>query len=186
MKPFILTPLAVGALALGLCLNAPAGTNSGEVDFGKLGEPVKGSKYVEVNIGKNLISLAARLVEKQQPEAAALLRSVQLVRVNVLGLVDANRSDTEKRVGEIRTQLAGQGWERIVAVQEQSGEDVAIFVKARSDEALEGLVVTVVDGQKKEAVFVNIVGNIKPEQIASVGEALNIEPLKKIGEATQK
>jgi len=66
-----------------------------------------------------------------------------------------------------------------VAVQKK-GEDVGVFLKTRGEETIEGLVVTVLDG-RKEAVLVNIVGDIKPEKIAVVGEKLNIDPLKKIG-----
>lgn len=186
MKRSINQFMALAILAAGLNLDAFAGTNPGEVDFGKLGEPDKGGKYIEVNLGRNLISLAARLVEKHQPEAAKLLRSVQLLRVNVVGLGDDNRADTEKRVRGVRSQLDKQGWERIVTVQEQNGEDVGIYIKSRADEALEGIVITVLDGRKKEAVFVNIVGDIKPEQIAALGEALNIDPLKKFGAAAKK
>jgi hypothetical protein len=186
MKRSINQFMAVAILATSLNLGALAGTSPGEVDFGKLGEPDKGGKYIEINLGRNLISLAAKLVDKHQPEAAKLLRSVQLLRVNVVGLGDDNRADTEKRVRGIRTQLDKQGWERIVTVQEQSGEDVGIYIKVRADEALEGVVVTVLDAGKKEAVFVNIVGDIKPEQITALGEALNIDPLKKIGAAAKK
>ena len=181
MKRSINQFLALAVLAAGLNLNAYAGTNPGEVDFGKLGEPDSGGKYIEVNLGRNLISLAARLVEKREPEVAKLLRSVQLLRVNVIGLKEDNRSETEKRVKNIRGQLDKQGWEHIVTVQEQNGEDVGVYIKSRADEALEGIVITVLDGRKKEAVFVNIVGDIKPEQVAALGEALNIDPLKKIG-----
>lgn len=186
MKRSINQLMALAVLAAGLNLNAFAGTSPGEVDFGKLGAPDQGGKYIEVNLGRNLISLAARLVEKREPEAAKLLRSVQLVRVNVVGLGDDNRADTEKRVRSIRSQLDKLGWERIVTVQEQSGEDVGVYVKARADEALEGVVVTVLDAGKREAVFVNVVGDIKPEQIAALGEALNLDPLKKIGGAVKK
>jgi D-alanine-D-alanine ligase len=99
---------------------------------------------------------------------------------------DDNRADTQKRVRSIRSQLDKLGWERIVTVQEQNGEDVGIYIKSRADEALEGIVITVLDDRKKEAVFVNIVGDIKPEQIAALGEALNIDPLKKIGGSMKK
>lgn len=186
MKRSISQFVALAILAVGLNLNAYAGSSPGEVDFGKLGEPDKGGKYIEINLGRNLISLAARLVDKHEPEAAKLLRSVQLLRVNVVGLSDDNRADAEKRVRGIRSQLDKLGWERIVTVQEQNGEDVGIYIKARADEALEGIVITVIDGRKKEAVFVNIVGDIKPEQIAALGEALNIDPLKKIGGSVKK
>ena len=49
-----------------------------------------------------------------------------------------------------------------------------------TDDSVEGLVVTVIDSSKKELVFVNLVGNIKPEQIATIGKRLNIDPLAKL------
>jgi hypothetical protein len=39
---------------------------------------------------------------------------------------------------------------------------------------------------KDEVVLVNIVGDIKPEQVAALGEGLDIKPLEKIGEALKK
>jgi hypothetical protein len=179
MKRSLTQSLWLALLAAGLCTSALIASQPGEVDFGKLGQADKGGKYIEVNVGRNLLSLAAKLIDKQQPEAAKLLRSVQLVRVNVIGLSDSNRDDIQKKVGNIHAQLGQASWDRIVTVQEdQNREDVSVFVKSRGDEALEGVVVTVVDGGKKEAVLVNIVGDIKPEQIAALGEALNIDPLK--------
>ena len=131
MKRSISFLLSVAVVAARLTIQAHAEPRPGEVDFGKIGEPDSGGKYVEINLGRNLISLAARLVEKHQPEAGKLLRSVELVRVTVLGLTEGNRKATEKRVHEIRSQLDKQGWERVVTAQEKSGEDVGIFVKAR-------------------------------------------------------
>jgi virulence-associated protein VapD len=187
MKRSIRQLIAVVAVAAGVSFRLQAAeTSPGELDFGKLGEPNNGSRFVEVNIGRNLISLAARFVDKPQPEVAKLLRSVQRVRVNVVGLTDENKEGTSKRIADIRSKLDKEGWERIVTVQEQKGEDVGVYVKARGDEALEGVVVTVMNEQSKEAVFVNVVGDIKPEQIAALGEALDIDPLKKIGAAAKQ
>ena len=42
----------------------------------------------------------------------------------------------------------------------------------------------VVEMKRNGEVFANVVGDIKPEQLAMLGEKLNIEPLKKIGEVT--
>jgi len=173
-------------LAGGFNLNAHADVSPGEVNFDRLSEPGQGTKYVDITLGRNFISLASRLVEKQKPEVGQLLRSVESIRVNVVGLTDENRKGAEKRVLAIRAQLDKQGWQRIVTVQEKGGEDVGIFIKARGDEALEGVVVTVLDGKKQEAVLINIVGDLKPEQIAALGDALSIDPLKKAGSAVKK
>jgi len=156
----------------------------GLVDFGKFTAPGNGSEFVEVQVRSNLLNFAAILVEKEEPDAAKLLRSVQLVRVNVVGLTDANREEMRKRVKDIRANLEGHGWERNVNVQGKDGEDVGVYIQMQGSTALAGVAVTVVDRQN--VVLVNLVGDIRPEQIAALGEKLNIQPLKKIGEAVKQ
>src|SRR5205814_5022823 len=112
-----------------------------------------------------------------------LLRGRHLIRVNVIGLDNDNRADMQKRVKTIREELNAKGWERVVVAQ-QRDEDVGVYLKTRGAEAVEGLVVTVLDG-KREVVLINIVGDIRPEKIALIGERFNIEPLKKVGRSVE-
>jgi hypothetical protein len=156
----------------------------GQVDFGKFGPPQTGGEFVEVNLNSSLISLAAKVVEKDEPEVARLLNSVQMVRVNVIGLNDDNRADLAKRALKIRKELDTKGWERIVTAQKED-QDVGIFLKTEGKDTVKGVVVMVMDGNK-EAVFVNVVGDIKPEQLAMLGDKLHIDPLKKAGKAWKK
>ena len=155
----------------------------GYVDFGKF-TPAAGGEFVEVNVNNNLICMAAKFVEKQQPDVAKMLRGIQRVRVNVIGLNDQNRADLEQRVKTIRENLDQQGWQRVVTAV-QAKEDVGVYLKTRGEEAVEGLVVTVIDGGQ-EAVFINVVGDIRPDKLAELGEKLNIEPLKKLGGELKK
>jgi len=185
MKDLICRTLTLSALIASAGLAVSAENNPpGYVDFGTLPAPSSGGEFVEVNVKNNLISMMARLAEKNEPEVADLLRHLQMVRVNVIGLDDGNRAEIEKRVKKIRSDLDSHGWERVVTAQKKD-EDVGIYLKMRGAEAVEGVVVTVIDGNH-EAVLINIVGDIKPEKIAEVGERLNIEPLKKIGQAIEK
>ena len=181
MKQMIHYSLAVAVIAAGINLNALADSPPGQVDFGKI-TPARGGEFVEIQVKSNLLSLAAQSVEKQQPDVAKLLRSVQLVHVNVVGLTDENRAEMEKRVRQIRHDLDAQGWEQNVTVQQKDGQDIGVYTKTRNGEALAGLAITVFD-PKKEAVLVNIVGDIKPEQVAALGEKLDIKPLKDVGAA---
>ena len=172
-----LKTLAITLTAVTLTFAAQAQTDSaGFVDFGQL-TPPKAGEFVEINIGKTLINLAARIVQTTETDAAELLRGLQRVRVNVVGLDDDNRSEMEGRVGEIRAKLNREGWEPIVTVKDKT-DDVAVYLKTRGEEAVEGIVVTVLEG-KRQAVLINIVGNIDPEKIAVIGEKLNIPPLRK-------
>lgn len=170
---------AILPAAIGLNLHAD-NLPPGYVDFGKL-SPASGAEFVQVHITSNMISMAAGLAEKSQPEIAELLRGIKRVQVNVIGLTEENRADMEQRVKTIRNQLEAQGWEAAVTVQDRK-EDVGIYIKTHGDKAVQGLVVTVLDG-KKEAVLVNIVGDIRPEKLSAIGERFNIDPLKKIGGA---
>jgi hypothetical protein len=174
---------ALSAIAASSGVHADA-TAPGYVDFGKFSPPASGGEFVEVQVRSNLLSMMARLAEKNDPDVADMLRGLQLVRVNVIGLDDENRAEMEKRVKKIRGELDAQGWERVVTAQKKD-EDVAIYLKMRGQEAVEGVVVTVIE-RNHEAVLVNIVGDLKPEKIAALGEKLNIDPLKKIGQEIGK
>lgn len=155
----------------------------GQVDFGTF-RPETGTAFIEVNLPSSLINLAAKFVEKQEPEVAKLLQGLKQVRVNVIGLTDDNKSDLEKRVQKVRNELSGRGWERLVTAQKE-GQDVGVFMKMDKDSAVQGLAVTVIESGK-QAVFVNVVGDIKPEQLTMLGERLHIDQLKDLPPREEK
>src|SRR5439155_533363 len=92
-------PVMECCLATGVCADNPS---AGYVDFGKFSPPASGGEFVEVHIKSNVISMVARLVEKSEPDVAELIRGLQLIRVNVIGLDEENRAEMEKRVKKIR------------------------------------------------------------------------------------
>jgi len=96
----------------------------------------------------------------------------------VVGLDDTNRDATTDRVMKVRQELARDGWEQIVEARGKKQDDVAIFVKQRDGEVIDGIVVTVIDERKKEAVLVNVVGRIKADSLAAIGERFDIPQLK--------
>jgi hypothetical protein len=166
---------AIAVAAVGFSVNAEP-SSSGIVDFGKLMAPTSGGEFVEVNVSSNVISLISRLAKDNEPEIKDVIAGLQQVRVNVVGLDDGNRDQMKERVKSVRGQLDGQGWERVVTAQEKD-EDVAIFIKTKGSESVQGIVVTVISGDK-EAVLVNVVGDIQPDKLALIGQKFNIDPLK--------
>lgn len=177
----------VGVSLLATLLATPlmAGDNTaGLVDFGSLTPSKSGSEFVEVNINDNIISMAARLTEGTEPDVSVLLKGLKRIRVNVIGLAEDNRADVIARMKQIQSELEGKQWERIVSVQ-QDKEDVKVFIKIQGSEAVEGLAILILSDDK-EAVLVNIVGSIRPEQLATIGARFDIEPLKKAGDAAAK
>jgi len=174
---------ALASAAVSLAAAEPAAPiasdASGYVDFGQLVPSAEG-KFVEINLSPGLLKFAATCVAKQEPQASALLGNLKHVRVNVVELSDRNREQTLERVKAVRQELATQGWTPMVNVREQpKGDDVQIFAKMRGDEAIEGLVVTVIDSNH-EVVLVNIVGDIKAEQIATLADRFDIDSLKHV------
>jgi len=181
MKRSLRSSFAAATLGAVFALSSFAADDAGQVDFGQL-IAADGCKFVEVNLQSGLIKFVAKIAASEDPEAAELLRNIKHVRVNVIGLNDSNRAATLQQVATIRADLARKGWEKIVTVREgadKDGDDVAIFMKSRGDEAIEGLVVTVVSKQG-EAVLVNVVGDIRAEQLAKLGERLDLEPMRKL------
>jgi len=176
----LIKKLTVGLLVFPVVLGMNAGAAPllpGQVDFGQF-TPANGAEFVDVNLPASLITLAAKFVEKQEPDVAKLLHGIKMVRVNVLGLTDQNRGEVEARVKAIRADLGSSGWERLVTVM-NDGQDVGVYLKMDEKSIIQGLAVVVLDG-KKQAVFVNIVGNIRPEQLTMLAERLQIEPLKNL------
>lgn len=180
MKTPLRSFLFATACAAGLALSANFASAAipGEIDFGPLLVGASGTKSVEINLPEPLLAFAATIAKCQDADAAALIKDLKHIRVNVLGLDDKNRADITARVQKIRTELAAQGWLRAVNVQD-NGDDVAVLIKIGERSAIEGLAVTVIS-KNNEAVFVNIVGNIDPARIAALGEKYGIDPLKQI------
>jgi len=185
MKRSIIALIGTATLALCPALTLKAeNTPPGHVDFGKFAPSSSGAEFVEVNLTSSLITLASKLVEKEDAEVGKLLKCLQSVRVTAIGLDDENRADLKKRAEKIRAEMENKGWERIVTAQKED-KNVGVYLKSRDKDTVEGIVVLAIEGDSK-AVFVNIVGDIKPEQISRLGEKLHIDPLKKLGEATEQ
>src|SRR5262249_41506332 len=107
-----MTPVMIGTVAICAVLSAgvrAADLMPGEVDFGSFSPRKNGGEFVEVNVPSGLISLAARLVEKDEPDVAKLLGGLKLVRVNVIGLDSENQPELQKRAEKVRTDLSTKG-----------------------------------------------------------------------------
>ena len=180
MNNLLRSSLAAATISLAFIVSAQAvEADAGAIDIGQLMPSAKG-QFVEINLSRAMLKFAARIAARQEPEAAELIRNLKSIRVNVIGLDDSNRTGTIEQIESVRRKLEAQGWTRMVTVREKNdGDNVDIHVKQQGEESIDGLVVTVID-RKGEAVFVNIVGNIKADQIAQIADKFDIEPLRKV------
>ncbi|MBI3884797.1 MAG: DUF4252 domain-containing protein [Opitutae bacterium] len=188
MKNLLRSTLAAAALSAAFSVSASAASANPEPGFVDMAAflPAAKGEYVEVNLSPGLLKFVAKLAAHEDADAAELIGSLKRVRVNVVKMDDANRADTLAKIEAVRRQLEGAGWTQVVTVRERhDGDNVDVHVKQHADESIEGLVVTVIDHQG-EAVFVNLVGNIRAEQLTKIADKLDIQALKKVHVKTDR
>lgn len=144
----------------------------GYVDFAaleKIGEEAK----VEVNLKSPMLGLVSKFID-DDPELRNMMANLKLVRVRVYDLTPAIEKAFMSAGSETTAKLDKSGWERVVRVRERD-ERVDIYFKpsAKSD-FIEGVLIIAVDD---EAVFVNIVGEMRPEDVARISEHFNIDDI---------
>ncbi len=142
----------------------------GYVDFGELNSAY-GEPAVEINIGPALIGFVGALAGDDDPEVAAVFDKLKAVRVNVYK-VDGDASLAIDHIKEVASTLESREWVPIVTVRDE-GEHVRIFVKM-SGEKIDGLTVMAAEDDD-EAVFINVIGEIDPEDLSKVTDSLDID-----------
>lgn len=142
----------------------------GYVDFGRL-DAIYGEPRVMINIGGPLMKLlAAAASASEDPEAAAMMKGLEGVRVNVYDTA-GNTEPAMAMMLDAKAALEAEQWLPIVQVREE-GENVQMFTRL-DGEMMQGMAIMVVN--EEEAVFLNILGNIDPAQVGRVMEQLNVD-----------
>ncbi len=139
----------------------------GYVEFGELSS-VYGEPKVMINIGGSLLNFMSAAT-KDDPEASKVLQGLKGVRINVYS-TEGQTGPALEQLTKVKAMLMNQDWEAVVQVKE-SGEEVQIFMKM-DDESIQGLVVMAVDGD--EAVFINIMGMIDPNNLAELMDQFDV------------
>lgn len=149
---------------------------AGYVDFEELGLVNEFEPSIEVFLKGPLLKLAREAVKHDEPDLAGALDNIKLIRVNVFDLDEIDGFDTKdllQRTKKLATNLEKQGWEIAIRVRERH-EHVYVYLLPGKNEDIDGLVVMVIEDDD-QAVFVNIVGTIDPEQIGRIGHSIHID-----------
>jgi len=175
-------------MALALC--APLGwaqSKGFDFDWSKLAP--KSVETVEVNLDGNMLRMASRFLNskgKNSEEAAAkeLLQNLQGIYVRSFrfaGPGEYSLADVDK----FRSQFNGGGWNKIVDVRStrQGGDNAGVYLKSDGDQ-IQGIVV--IAAEPKELTVVNILGNIRPEQIQELGGKFGIPDIALPDEAKKQ
>lgn len=145
----------------------------GYVDFGELLESY-GEPKVQIDLNGVMLKFIAKLSQDKNKGTMDFIDNLRAVRVVVYDIKDDNQEALET-VKRLSKKIKAEHWMQIVAINEKS-DNTHIFTKM-TGEVIDGLVVMSVSGDKQggEAVFINIVGNISPENIGKVTDSLNID-----------
>ncbi len=157
------------SLAMGACgITAPK-SNDGYADLESLGMRDT-DRVISLSIGPALLHFAARHMD-EDPETRELLRSLDGVRIRIYE-IDGDASRVNQRIFTMSQHLQEDGWQPVVLVREQN-EEVHMLMRLEGDH-ISGMTVLVSDGES-EAVIVNLMGEIRPEQFGDVMVALDVE-----------
>jgi hypothetical protein len=139
----------------------------GYVDFGQLDE-IFGEPSVHIAVGPSLLNMVGALSANDDPETAALFKRLKGVRIQVFensSLVgDAAAGNAADYVKTISSRLGAAGWESVAMVN-SAEEQLRVFMKINGA-VVEGMTVMTVD--EGEATFINVIGNLNPEELDKV------------------
>lgn len=157
--------------------NYPSYVDFNQFDFFKNHE-----KKVEVFIRPSILKFAAKATSKEDPELSNLLENLKMISVDVFQMDDIKVQEIKSIIDNVSKKLKSKNLEKIVSVKDEK-DYVEIFTHIVGDK-FSGIVIMALNG--KEAVFVNIIGDIKPEQLEKLGGKFNIPNLKNMDTGVQK
>jgi hypothetical protein len=161
--------LAGIALLLSACgLTAPR-SSDGFADLESLGVRDTDS-VMTLSLGPSVLRFAASHID-DEPEMRELLNSLDGVRIRIYE-IDGDAGRVAGRIEDMSRHLQDDGWEPVMLVREEN--ETTHMLLRTIDGRICGMTVLVSDGES-EAVVVNLMGDIKPDQFGDVMVALDVD-----------
>jgi len=134
------------------------------------------ANVVEVNLDGETLKFASAFMSGQDREEAAAQKVIAGLKGIYVRVFEFGRTGayTPADIEQVRGQLKSPQWARSVTVRETNGDNVDVWMH-REGENVTGLVVIV--AEPEEVVVVNIVGPIRPEDLAALGGQFGIPKL---------
>lgn len=157
------------ALALTACgLTAPR-SNDGYADLESLGM-TDTDRVLSLSIGPALLRFASSHID-DDPEVRELLKGLDGVRIRIYE-IDGDAGRVAARIDSMSRHLQDDGWESVMLVREEN--EATHMLLRTADGRICGMTVLVSDGES-EAVVVNLMGEIRPQQFGDVMVALDVD-----------
>jgi hypothetical protein len=174
MKRLLMNKFVIGLFCTLLALPAMAQEDelkglAGYVDFGDL-SATYGEPKITINLGGTMLNFVSMMSSSESPETSEMISKLKGIRVQIYAL-DENTGAALDQFSETKSSLKSSGWEPIVQVNEDD-EQVLVYMKMANGN-MEGMTVMVVD--EEEAVFVNVIGQLNPAELAQVMDKFDVD-----------
>jgi hypothetical protein len=153
-----------------------------ELDWSKLA--AKAVEKSEITLDESMLGLASQFMnlagdqakgkEKEMEQAKLVLKGLKAIHVRNYEFAkegDYSPSDVEA----IQKAIETSGWKKIVSSVERNGETSGVYLNTDGT-AIKGLIVLA--AERKELSVVQIIGEINPNQLASLGGVMGIPKME--------
>jgi len=173
MKRLLMSKFVIGLFCTLFALPAMAQEDElkdlpGYVDFGDL-SATYGEPKITINLGGTMLNFVGMMSSSESPETSDLISKLKGIRVQIYSM-DQSADAAKDQFGKTKSSLKSSGWEPIVQVNEDD-EQVLVYMKSVGGN-MEGMTVMVVDDE--EAVFVNVIGQLNPAELAKVMDKFDV------------
>jgi hypothetical protein len=183
-------PWRLGAAALLLALASPLGLEAepqeqagsdlaaepGYLDPARLDVYAREENVkVEVNFQGPLIQFVAEAARGTEPELADALSRLRSVVFRLYQVGPGEASGVRSRTASAASWLEKRGWQRVVKVRDE-GVETYVYLKTEGNRIV-GLTALFFNDEEQFG-FINVAGEIDPEQIGRIGRRLDIDVLE--------
>jgi hypothetical protein len=165
------------ALGTGARAEEDVTKHPGYVDFGALNSFSKENTAVEVFLDEKILEKASICIfNDADADMARMLVKLKQFRVQNFDIEPAKLADLEAKTVEVSKKLEARGWSTLIKARDHEQESQTfVYIKWKGDKAQGLAIMNVEPGD--EATFINIVGEIDPEQIRKLASKFDIDAL---------
>lgn len=191
--------IAIGTAALAVVLTvalaAPAQAQSGDrgrsapppaaslrgspgfVDFAALGMEPPGELTLRVNLYGAILRLVAEAARGPEPDFAELVDKLEGIFATIYEVPADARAGLERGARDTARRLEARGWQTVAEFHDPGG-DTGYLQVALEGERIRGIAAMFVEPDGT-AGFINVVGDVAPEDVGRLGRTFNIDALER-------
>jgi hypothetical protein len=162
-----------------------SGRHPGYVDgsaFAELAD--EDDNVIEISVSGALLKMLSGAIGQENEALGDVLGGIVSINAVVVELSGGNGEKAVRLARSTAKELAGDGWEQIVRVQEKGDTNVVVLAHNDGDD-IDGLVVLVVEAND-QVVFANVAGTIDLAGLAKLGANFDVGGLEQLSEEIMK